>query len=228
MDPLAQLAPDMTPYHYTHNNPLNRIDPFGLSEEDPDNYEGDIPPIVVWGDPWVPPFDGRVPGTGSAPGLAEEQSDNVYYEEGEKSYEEPFPRWTATESIGIRISFRTKVIVKIVKINGVYYAYVTGLGYTASSTSGLALFNGSVTLMDGTKKLGTLQLPKQFSEPAIRGKWSDVGKTVFALPNNSTNDIFINVTVGFGLYFPDGKQTGPLPPTGTQLIRIGTHVDLFK
>ncbi len=74
-DPLADLQPNMTPYHYVSNNPLNRIDPFGLSEEDPDNYEGDIPPIVVWGDSWVPPFDGRVPGTGSAPGLAEEQNE---------------------------------------------------------------------------------------------------------------------------------------------------------
>ncbi len=32
VDPLAHLAPDMTPYHYTHNNPLNRIDPDGRSD----------------------------------------------------------------------------------------------------------------------------------------------------------------------------------------------------
>ncbi len=32
VDPLGHLAPDMTPYHYTHNNPLNRIDPDGRSD----------------------------------------------------------------------------------------------------------------------------------------------------------------------------------------------------
>ena len=32
MDPLAHLAPDLTPYHYTHNNPLNRYDPDGRTD----------------------------------------------------------------------------------------------------------------------------------------------------------------------------------------------------
>lgn len=30
IDPLASLALDMTSYHYTHNNPINRIDPTGM------------------------------------------------------------------------------------------------------------------------------------------------------------------------------------------------------
>jgi RHS repeat-associated protein len=32
MDPLSVKAQDMTPYHYTHNNPINRIDMDGLSD----------------------------------------------------------------------------------------------------------------------------------------------------------------------------------------------------
>ncbi|MCP4704268.1 MAG: peptidoglycan DD-metalloendopeptidase family protein [candidate division Zixibacteria bacterium] len=32
-DPLADLAPDMTSYHYCHNNPLNRIDPDGMIDD---------------------------------------------------------------------------------------------------------------------------------------------------------------------------------------------------
>ncbi len=51
VNPLAGLQPDMSPYHYTHNNPINRIDPFGLSDEDPDDedipYLGTTEQIIV-------------------------------------------------------------------------------------------------------------------------------------------------------------------------------------
>lgn len=44
VDPLAALAPNMTPYHYCHNNPINRIDRFGLTdEEDEDEEDENIP-----------------------------------------------------------------------------------------------------------------------------------------------------------------------------------------
>jgi len=29
IDPLTRLSPDMTPYHYVRNNPMNRINPTG-------------------------------------------------------------------------------------------------------------------------------------------------------------------------------------------------------
>lgn len=32
VDPLADIAPDRTPYHFVSNNPINRIDPFGLTD----------------------------------------------------------------------------------------------------------------------------------------------------------------------------------------------------
>ncbi|MBN2423476.1 MAG: RHS repeat-associated core domain-containing protein [Calditrichaceae bacterium] len=32
IDPMTNKAPDMTPYHYTHNNPINRIDPDGKND----------------------------------------------------------------------------------------------------------------------------------------------------------------------------------------------------
>jgi len=32
VDPLAMLAPDKTPYHFVSNNPINRIDPLGLTD----------------------------------------------------------------------------------------------------------------------------------------------------------------------------------------------------
>jgi len=32
VDPLAKNSPDMTPYHYTHNNPINRFDPDGRDD----------------------------------------------------------------------------------------------------------------------------------------------------------------------------------------------------
>lgn len=31
MDPLAEKYPAYTPYHYVHNNPVNMIDPTGMS-----------------------------------------------------------------------------------------------------------------------------------------------------------------------------------------------------
>jgi RHS repeat-associated protein len=32
VDPMASKAPDITPYHYTHNNPVNRFDPTGMQD----------------------------------------------------------------------------------------------------------------------------------------------------------------------------------------------------
>ncbi|MCE7057182.1 RHS repeat-associated core domain-containing protein [Algoriphagus sp. AGSA1] len=32
VDPLADIAPDKTPYHFVSNNPINRIDPLGLTD----------------------------------------------------------------------------------------------------------------------------------------------------------------------------------------------------
>jgi RHS repeat-associated protein len=32
VDPLAMLSPDKTPYHFVSNNPINRIDPLGLTD----------------------------------------------------------------------------------------------------------------------------------------------------------------------------------------------------
>ena len=34
VDPLAKFQSNMTPYHYTHNNPLSRIDPTGMQDKD--------------------------------------------------------------------------------------------------------------------------------------------------------------------------------------------------
>ena len=33
VDPLAEQAPDKTPYHFCSNNPINRIDPTGMSDD---------------------------------------------------------------------------------------------------------------------------------------------------------------------------------------------------
>jgi len=32
VDPLAHIAPNLTPYHYCSNNPINRIDPDGRND----------------------------------------------------------------------------------------------------------------------------------------------------------------------------------------------------
>jgi hypothetical protein len=34
VDPLAELAPQMTPYHYASNDPVNRIDPTGMEDDE--------------------------------------------------------------------------------------------------------------------------------------------------------------------------------------------------
>ncbi|WP_370629737.1 hypothetical protein [Flavobacterium sp. NKUCC04_CG] len=38
MDPLAEQFPGWTPYHYVHNNPINLIDPTGMSAEESDGH----------------------------------------------------------------------------------------------------------------------------------------------------------------------------------------------
>ena len=57
IDPLAALAPGLTPYHYVRNNPINRVDLFGLTDGDvkdgdkmipcPDGNCGETETIVV-------------------------------------------------------------------------------------------------------------------------------------------------------------------------------------
>jgi hypothetical protein len=37
VDPLAALVPSLNPYHYVRNNPINRIDPFGLTDKEDDD-----------------------------------------------------------------------------------------------------------------------------------------------------------------------------------------------
>ncbi|WP_430614141.1 RHS repeat-associated core domain-containing protein [Flavobacterium sp. JP2137] len=38
VDPLAEQFPGWTPYHYVHNNPINLIDPTGMSAEESDGW----------------------------------------------------------------------------------------------------------------------------------------------------------------------------------------------
>lgn len=42
MDPLAVNAPDRTPYHFVSNNPINRIDPLGLTDYKVNKETGEI------------------------------------------------------------------------------------------------------------------------------------------------------------------------------------------
>ena len=41
VDPLAEVQPNKTPYHYTSNNPINRIDPTGMLDDWYNNNETD-------------------------------------------------------------------------------------------------------------------------------------------------------------------------------------------
>lgn len=38
IDPLAEIAEDLTPYHYANNNPVIYVDPTGLTAESPENW----------------------------------------------------------------------------------------------------------------------------------------------------------------------------------------------
>lgn len=45
VDPLAETAPDKTPYHYVSNNPINRIDPKGLTDYGFNKKTGEVKQI---------------------------------------------------------------------------------------------------------------------------------------------------------------------------------------
>jgi len=47
VDPLTDLAPGKTPYHYASNNPINRLDPTGLQDEGDDDIPVFDPGIVL-------------------------------------------------------------------------------------------------------------------------------------------------------------------------------------
>lgn len=227
VDPLASLTPDLTPYHYVRNNPINRIDPFGLSHEDPP-YVGETPPIVVY--PQDDPFEGWGAENGSAFGsdntLAEKERDNIYYNEGVKTFSESFNwRFMFVDGVGLGAKFKTETIVNIIKINGIYYAVVSVNAKTPASNKGYVQFFGNTSLMSGENILSTNSLQK--GPPAIRGSWSEVGQTQFRLPNNSSNDISLNIEVNY--IFKQGDiYASPLPGGGSYLIKIGTHIDMLN
>lgn len=43
MDPLAEQFPAWNPYHYVHNNPINLVDPTGMSAQNPGEGETTLP-----------------------------------------------------------------------------------------------------------------------------------------------------------------------------------------
>lgn len=53
VDPKASLAPDITPYNYTHNNPLNRVDPDGNRDMTVEEYKIVQPILQKADDKWA-------------------------------------------------------------------------------------------------------------------------------------------------------------------------------
>jgi RHS repeat-associated protein len=49
VDPLAQESPDMNPYHYVRNNPVNRVDPDGMQDTRTYPTRGETEPDLTYG-----------------------------------------------------------------------------------------------------------------------------------------------------------------------------------
>ena len=96
--------------------------------------------------------------------------------------------------------------------DGTYYANVSAVGFTPSSTQGSVTFSGNVEVYSGGNLVGTQTLNRFVGASIIQSGWQDVGQGTIALPNYG-GDIYLRFNVGY-TYSEGAGYVAPWPAQG--------------
>ncbi|NOY95965.1 MAG: hypothetical protein GXO81_06240, partial [Chlorobi bacterium] len=143
-----------------------------------------------------------------------EAGGGILYKEGSYSFSDFNLQYLAAEGIGLlggwsRVRGRANVYRGK---DGTYYANVSAVGYTPSSTQGSVTFNGNVEVYSGGNLVGTQKLNRFGGVSIIQSGWQNVGQGTIALPSYGS-DVYLRFNVGY-TYSEGAGYVSPWPAQG--------------